>query len=46
MQRAQGKMLSEYFSGVPVENLRKRYGYAISTILQVQSKTKEDDKSV
>ena len=27
MQRAQGKMLREYFSGVSVESLSKRYGY-------------------
>ena len=27
MQRAQGKMLREYFSGVSVESLSRRYGY-------------------
>ena len=32
MQRAQGKMLREYFSGVPVENLSKRYGYSVLKI--------------
>ena len=32
MQRAQGKMLREYFSGVPVENLSRRYGYAVPKI--------------
>ena len=37
MQRAQGKMLREYFSGVPVENLSRRYGYAIPKIKQLAS---------
>ena len=32
MQRAQGKMLREYFSGVPVETLSKRYGYSVVKI--------------
>ena len=32
MQRAQGKMLREYFSGVPVESLSKRYGYSVLKI--------------
>lgn len=32
MQRAQAKMLREYFSGVPVESLSKRYGYSIVKI--------------
>ena len=32
MQRAQGKMLREYFSGVPAENLSKRYGYSVNKI--------------
>lgn len=32
MQRAQGKMLREYFSGVPVETLSKRYGYSVIKI--------------
>ena len=27
MQRAQGKMLREYFSGVSVESLSRRYGF-------------------
>ena len=27
MWRAQGKMLREYFSGVSVESLSRRYGY-------------------
>ena len=37
MQRAQGKMLREYFSGVPVENLSRRYGYAVPKIKQLAS---------
>ena len=37
MQRVQGKMLREYFSGVPVENLSKRYGCAIPKIKQLAS---------
>ena len=41
MQRAQGKMLREYFSGVPVENLSKRYGYGISKIKQLASDYKQ-----
>ena len=41
MQRAQGKMLREYFSGVPVENLSKRYGYAIPKIKQLASDYKQ-----
>ena len=41
MQRAQGKMLREYFSGVPVENLSKRYGYAIPKIKQLASEYKQ-----
>ena len=32
MRRAQGKMLREYFSGVPVETLSKRYGYSVLKI--------------
>ena len=27
-QRAQGKMLREYFSGMPVKDLSERYGYS------------------
>ena len=41
MQRAQGKMLREYFSGVPVENLSKRYGCAIPKIKQLASDYKQ-----
>lgn len=37
MQRTQGKMLREYFSGVLVENLSKRYGYGIPKIKQLAS---------
>lgn len=32
LQRAQGKMLREFFSGVPAENLSKRYGYSVLKI--------------
>ena len=32
MQRAQGKMLREYFPGVPVESLSRRYGYSVKKI--------------
>ena len=41
MQRAQGKMLREYFSGVPIENLSKRYGFAIPKIKQLASDYKQ-----
>ena len=41
MQRAQGKMLREYFSGVSVENLSKRYGVAIPKIKQLASDYKQ-----
>ena len=34
-------MLREYFSGVPVENLSKRYGYAIPKIKQLASEYKQ-----
>ena len=37
IRRVQGKMLREYFSGVPVENLSRRYGYAIPKIKQLAS---------
>lgn len=29
MRHAQGKMLREYFSGVSVESLSRRYGYSV-----------------
>ena len=32
MRRAQGKMLREYFSGVSVESLSRRYGYSVIKI--------------
>jgi hypothetical protein len=32
LQRAQGKMLREYFSGMPIENLSRRYGYSVNKI--------------
>ena len=41
MQRAQGKMLREYFSGVPVENLSKRYGYSVLKIKTLASDYKQ-----
>jgi len=37
MQRAQSKMLREYFSGVPVESLTKCYGYSESKIKSLAS---------
>lgn len=37
MQRAQGKMLREYFSGVPAESLSKRYGYSVMKIKTLAS---------
>ena len=41
MQRAQGKMLREYFSGVPVETLSKRYGYSVLKIKTLASDYKQ-----
>ena len=41
MQRAQGKMLREYFSGVPVESLSKRYGYSVLKIKTLASDYKQ-----
>ena len=41
MQCAQGKMLREYFSGVPVENLSKRYGYSVPRIKTLASDYKQ-----
>ena len=41
MQRAQGKMLREFFSGVPVENLSKRYGYSIVKIKTLATEYKQ-----
>ena len=32
MRRVQGKMLREYFSGVSVESLSRRYGYSVLKI--------------
>ncbi len=37
MHRAQLKMLREYFSGVPVESLNRRYGYSIRKIKDLAS---------
>ncbi len=41
MQRAQAKMLREYFSGVPMENLSKRYGYSIVKIKTLATEYKQ-----
>ena len=41
MQRAKGKMLREYFSGVPVESLSKRYGYSIVKIKTLATEYKQ-----
>ena len=41
MQRAQAKMLREYFSGVPVESLSKRYGYSIVKIKTLATEYKK-----
>lgn len=41
MQHAQGKMLREYFSGVPVESLSKRYGYSVLKIKTLASDYKQ-----
>lgn len=40
-QRAQGKMLREYFSGVPVESLSRRYGYSEMRIKTLASDYKQ-----
>ena len=37
MRRAQGKMLREYFSGVSVESLSRRYGYSVIKIKTMAS---------
>ncbi len=37
LQRTQGKMLREYFSGIPVEDLSKRYGYSEKKIISLAS---------
>lgn len=37
MQRAQGKMLREYFSGMPAEPLSRRYGYSANKIKSLDS---------
>lgn len=41
MQRAQAKMLREYFSGVPMESLSKRYGYSIVKIKTLATEYKK-----
>lgn len=40
-QRAQEKMLREYFSGVPVESLSRRYGYSVMRIKTLASDYKQ-----
>lgn len=40
-QRAQGKMLREYFSGVSVESLSRRYGYSVEKIKTLASDYKQ-----
>ena len=41
MRRAQGKMLREYFSGVSVESLSRRYGYSVIKIKMMASDYKQ-----
>ncbi len=41
MRRAQGKMLCEYFSGVSVESLSRRYGYSVIKIKTMASDYKQ-----
>ena len=41
MRRAQGKMLREYFSGVSVESLSRRYGYSVIKIKTMASDYKQ-----
>lgn len=43
MQRAHGKMLREYFSGVPVSNLCKRCGYSEKNRIEKQMPLREPD---
>ena len=43
MQRAQAKMLREYFSGVSVESLSKRYGYSIVKIKTLATEYKKGE---
>lgn len=40
-QLAQGKMLREYFSGMPVNDLSKRYGYSEKKIMSLASEYKQ-----
>ena len=46
MQRAQGKMLREYFSGVPVESLSRRYGYSVKKIKTLAADYKQGKKTL
>ena len=41
MQRAKGKKLREYFSGVSVESLSRRYGYGVIKIKTMASDYKQ-----
>lgn len=43
LQRTQGKMLREYFSGMPVEDLSKRYGYSEKKIISLASEYKQGE---
>ena len=41
MRRVQGEMLREYFSGVSVESLSRRYGYSVIKIKTMASDYKQ-----
>ncbi len=41
MRHAQGKLLREYFSGVSVESLSRRYGYSVIKIKTMASDYKQ-----
>ena len=40
-QRAKAKMLREYFSGMPLKDLSKRYGYSEKKIISLASEYKQ-----
>lgn len=40
-QRAKAKMLREYFSGMPLKDLSKRYGYSEKRIISLASEYKQ-----
>ena len=46
LQRTQGKMLREYFSGMPVEDLSKRYGYSEKKIISLASEYKQGKNDI